>query len=33
MKEYQYIEEKTGRRYKKVPIHAPGERKGATGQP
>lgn len=33
IKEYQYIEEKTGRRYKKVPIHAPGERKGATGQP
>lgn len=33
IKEYQYIEEETGRRYKKVPIHAPGERKGATGQP
>lgn len=33
IKEYQYIEEKTGRRYKKVPIHAPGERKGSTGQP
>ncbi|ACK71118.1 DNA methylase N-4/N-6 domain protein [Gloeothece citriformis PCC 7424] len=32
-KEYQYIEEETGRRYKKVPIHAPGVRKGATGQP
>lgn len=32
-KEYQYIEEKTGRRYKKVPIHAPGTRNGATGQP
>ena len=31
-KEYQYIEEETGRRYKKVPIHAPGERKGTTGQ-
>ena len=30
-KEYQYIEEKTGRRYKKVPIHAPGIRNGATG--
>ena len=32
-KEYQYVEEKTGRRYKKVPIHAPGVRNGATGQP
>jgi adenine-specific DNA-methyltransferase len=32
-KEYQYIEEETGRRYKKVPIHAPGTRNGATGQP
>lgn len=32
-KEYQYIEEKTGRRYKKVPIHAPGVRNGATGMP
>lgn len=32
-KEYQYVEEKTGRRYKKVPIHAPGKRNGATGQP
>ncbi|HLP89156.1 MAG TPA: site-specific DNA-methyltransferase [Nostocaceae cyanobacterium] len=31
-KEYQYIEEGTGRLYKKVPIHAPGVRKGATGQ-
>jgi adenine-specific DNA-methyltransferase len=30
-KEYQYIEETTGRRYKKVPIHAPGVRNGATG--
>lgn len=30
-KEYQYIDEKTGRRYKKVPIHAPGSRNGATG--
>lgn len=33
IKEYSYIEEGTGRRYKKVPIHAPGERKGDTGQP
>lgn len=32
-KEYQYIEEETGRIYKKVPIHAPGVRRGATGQP
>ena len=30
--EYQYVEKETGRRYKKVPIHAPGERNGATGQ-
>jgi adenine-specific DNA-methyltransferase len=33
LKEYQYIEEKTGRRYKKVPVHAPGVRNGETGQP
>ena len=33
VKEYQYVEEGTGRRYKKVPIHAPGVRNGATGQP
>lgn len=31
--EYIYIEEDTGRIYKKVPIHAPGSRNGATGQP
>ncbi len=31
-KEYQYVEEGTGRRYKKVPLHAPGVRNGATGQ-
>jgi adenine-specific DNA-methyltransferase len=31
-KEYQYIEKETGRRYKKVPVHAPGVRNGATGQ-
>jgi adenine-specific DNA-methyltransferase len=30
-KEYQYIDEKTGRKYMKVPIHAPGIRNGATG--
>jgi adenine-specific DNA-methyltransferase len=32
-KEYQYIEQETGRRYKKVPIHAPGVRNGETGKP
>lgn len=32
-KEYQYVETETGRHYKKVPIHAPGVRNGATGQP
>jgi adenine-specific DNA-methyltransferase len=31
-KEYQYIEAETGRRYKKVPVHAPGVRNGETGQ-
>jgi len=31
-KEYDYIEEKSGRRYKKVPIHAPGVRNGETGK-
>lgn len=31
-REYPCVEEKTGRRYKKVPIHAPGTRNGATGQ-
>jgi adenine-specific DNA-methyltransferase len=31
MKEYQYTDE-DGRRYKKVPVHAPGVRNGATGQ-
>ncbi len=31
LQEYSYIEEDTGRRYKKVPIHAPGIRNGATG--
>ena len=31
LKEYPYIEEGTGRRYKKVPCHAPGTRNGATG--
>lgn len=32
-REYQYIEKETGRRYKKVPIHAPGTRNGETGKP
>lgn len=32
LKEYTYIEEGTGRRYKKVPVHAPGERNGETGK-
>lgn len=31
-KEYQYVEATTGRRYKKVPVHAPGVRNGETGQ-
>ena len=31
-KEYQYVEGETGRRYKKVPVHAPGVRNGETGQ-
>lgn len=31
LKEYQYVEEETGRRYKKVPVHAPGVRNGETG--
>lgn len=31
--EYPYVEPDTGRRYKKVPVHAPGIRKGATGRP
>ncbi len=32
-KEYQYIETGTGRRFMKVPVHAPGVRKGETGKP
>ena len=31
IKEYQYLDDQ-GRRYKKVPIHAPGTRNGETGQ-
>lgn len=30
-KEYACIEPETGRRYKRVPVHAPGTRNGATG--
>lgn len=30
-KEYHYVEPKTGRRFMKVPVHAPGKRNGATG--
>ena len=32
-KEYSYVEVSTGRRFKKVPVHAPGVRNGATGKP
>ncbi|MFA7344871.1 MAG: site-specific DNA-methyltransferase [Terrimicrobiaceae bacterium] len=32
-REYQYAEAVTGRRYKKVPVHAPGVRNGETGRP
>lgn len=32
LKEYPCIDEATGRRYKKVPVHAPGVRNGATGK-
>ena len=32
-KEYEYVERETGRRYKKVPVHAPGVRRGETGKP
>ncbi len=32
-KEYQYIEPDTGRRFMKVPVHAPGKRQGDTGKP
>lgn len=31
-REYQYVEEGTGRRFKKVPVHAPGVRNGETGK-
>ena len=32
LKEYPFIEENTGRRHKRVPIHAPGTRNGETGK-
>lgn len=32
MKEYRYLEKSTGRRFMKVPVHAPGARNGATGK-
>jgi adenine-specific DNA-methyltransferase len=32
-REYPYVEPGTGRRYKKVPVHAPGVRRGETGRP
>lgn len=32
LEQYPYIDEVTGRRYKKVPVHAPGIRKGETGK-
>ncbi len=32
LKEYPCVDEVTGRRYKKVPIHAPGVRNGETGK-
>ncbi len=31
VEQYPYVDIKTGRRYKKVPIHAPGTRNGKTG--
>jgi adenine-specific DNA-methyltransferase len=32
LKEYPFVEEGTGRRYKRVPVHAPGTRNGETGK-
>ncbi len=32
-REYQCVESNTGRQFKKVPLHAPGVRRGATGTP
>lgn len=33
LEEYPYVDEASGRRYKRVPLHAPGTRQGATGRP
>jgi len=33
LKEYEYVDPASGRRYKKVPVHAPGVRHGETGKP
>lgn len=33
LKEYPYIDDVTGRRHKRVPLHAPGVRNGETGMP
>lgn len=33
VEQYPCIDERTGRRYKKVPVHAPGTRNGETGKP
>ena len=32
-REYRYLEKETGRRFMKVPVHAPGTRNGETGNP
>jgi adenine-specific DNA-methyltransferase len=32
-REYQYVDSGSGRRYMKVPVHAPGTRNGETGKP
>ncbi len=32
-REYHYVDPATGRRFMKVPVHAPGVRRGETGQP
>jgi adenine-specific DNA-methyltransferase len=33
LREYRHVEKDTGRRYKRVPVHAPGTRNGETGKP
>lgn len=32
VEQYPYVDKKSGRRYKKVPVHAPGARNGETGK-